>query len=89
MDAVAARRSRVCPTCNTRGVPVLYGMPTGLVRPAVEQGLLAFGGCVVQGDVEFSTWFCPECEESFAGPDTRRALRDVLRPFVEPIRLTD
>jgi hypothetical protein len=32
-----ARRSRYCPTCKTRDIPVPYGLPSGEVWPAVEQ----------------------------------------------------
>ena len=46
------RRSRRCPTCQTTGVPVMYGMPPSEVLPAVEQGLLALGGCVVNGEAD-------------------------------------
>lgn len=71
------RRSRLCPTCSTTGVPVLYGMPAPHVRPAVEQGLLALGGCVIRGG-EHSTWWCAECEQFFDGPNTRRAIDTAL-----------
>ena len=32
------RRSRICPTCQTTGVPVMFGMPDSTVRPAVQIG---------------------------------------------------
>ena len=78
------RRSRYCPACNTRGIPVIYGMPSSDLHQAVEQGLIALGGCIVRGD-EDSTWWCPDCEESFAGPDRRRAEGESPHPLHQTV----
>jgi hypothetical protein len=44
------RRSRRCPTCQTTGILVLFGMPTSEVGPVVGQRLLAHRGCIVHID---------------------------------------
>lgn len=61
--------SRTCPTCQNAGVPVLFGMPSSVVMPAVKSGLLELGGCIVRGH-QHTTWWCATCKESFHGPDT-------------------
>jgi hypothetical protein len=64
------------PTCQTTGIPILHGMPSSEVLPAVDQGLLALGGCE-PGD-EDSSWWCPQCEKAFVGPGTGGAVNEAI-----------
>jgi hypothetical protein len=68
---------RTCPTCQDPAVPVLFGMPSPVVIPAVKSGLLELGGCIVRGD-EHTTWWCATCQESFEGPNTHRAIGEAI-----------
>lgn len=52
-------------------------MPSSVVIPAVKNGLLELGGCIVRGD-EHTTWWCANCKESFPGPDTHRAISEAI-----------
>jgi len=59
--SLMARRPLSCPTCGTRMIPILYGLPSPEMRESVERGEIKLGGCVVSGgDPE---WWCPQCEE--------------------------
>ncbi len=69
--------SCTCPTCHKPGTPVLFGMPSSVVIPAVKSGLLEIGGCIVRGD-EHTTWWCATCKESFQGPDTHGPIDEAI-----------
>ena len=39
-----------CPRCGLPALPVAFGFPSAEMLEAVDKGLLALGGCVVDGD---------------------------------------
>ena len=85
------RRSRLCPSCGTVGLPLASGLPPydpmGL---AAEQGLIKLAGCgVTEND---PTWHCPNCDTEWDGPDPDRAIREALKKvegsaFLQPLRI--
>ena len=74
---------RTCPNCENPGVPVMFGMPSAAVIPAIDRGLLKLGGCIIEGD-ERTTWWCASCQESFQGPKTYRAIAKAIETATEP-----
>ena len=55
-----------CPSCGERtGRPILWGMPSGDVAMASEDGTIDifFGGCIVDGDDP--KYECSNCEAQF------------------------
>jgi len=56
-----ARHPLSCPTCGSRMIPILYGLPSSEMRGPVERGEIKLGGCVVSGNDP--QWWCPQCEE--------------------------
>ena len=71
------RRSRKCPLCGETGIPILYGYPGQGIRPAVKQGLIQVGGCIVYDDQP--TWWCETDQHGWDGPDPDRAIRVALQ----------
>lgn len=49
-----------CPTCEAKAIPILFGLPVEEARDAGDAGLLALGGCLVQGDGTDPRWQCPQ-----------------------------
>jgi hypothetical protein len=69
-------RSRKCPRCGGTGVPILYGYPSSQSFRLHDEGLIAFGGCLV---VESQpTWWCERDQLGWEGPDPARVIRQLL-----------
>ncbi|MEI8050917.1 MAG: hypothetical protein WCI12_05740 [Actinomycetes bacterium] len=45
-----ARRSRTCPGCGARTVPIIFGMPFGELFERAERGEVVLGGCRVTSE---------------------------------------
>lgn len=50
------------PRCGTRGVPILYGLPSHEAFEAEERGELVIGGCMDDASVDLG---CPKCDETW------------------------
>ena len=48
-----------CPDCGAKAIPIVFGRPVEEVQAAAEAGLVALGGCLVQGDGADPQWQCP------------------------------
>lgn len=62
---LATTPGKRCPRCGERtGRPILWGMPSGDVFRASEEGKIdiVFGGCIVDDDPKYQ---CSNCEATF------------------------
>ena len=53
-----------CPSCKSKKViPVIYGLPGNELMKEAEEGKVALGGCVINGNE--SMWHCIECGDEW------------------------
>jgi hypothetical protein len=55
------RRTRPCPECGGRAIPIGYGLPGPELIKAAERGDVHIGGCMPGGP----SWHCTACEHQF------------------------
>ena len=58
----------VCPECGTKGVPILYGLPSEEGFAAVLRGEYVTGGCMPNPEENVG---CPECGTKWLDPEYR------------------
>lgn len=58
-------KSRVCPVCGGKLVPIVYGEPMGELMEMAERGEIVIGGCCIEVDEKgrslMPEWACTNC----------------------------
>ena len=56
----------ICPICEGKVVPIVYGMPTGELEEKADRGEVILGGCCIAVDEHghnlMPEWACTNCD---------------------------
>ncbi len=77
--------STECPRCGGKAIPIVYGMPGPKLFERSKRGEVRLGGCVVMGDGNDPTHYCPACDtatvaETFGAGDEVRGKEQPVDP---------